>query len=371
MRRQPPISPHLPAALLLAAALAFLLAPQAGAAQDPPAAAAPTASDACLKCHAPIQTALKRKLKHAAVDMGCDSCHINHRDKQAAQTKTEHYLTGKQSELCAGCHDYKDKAIAAAHKGQPFETAECSGCHDPHASDRPKLIAAQAHGPFDARQCDSCHKAPKDGKIALTAASTSELCFTCHADLQERYTKAKSKHTLLSSDINTCTDCHDPHATNQARALKRPVTTLCTTCHSGLTEEKKFVHEPVKGSCAICHDAHGSEHSKNLHAPVETLCLECHNTKTAPRLFDGKETTLFSGKVTLPPQSYSEIKTIEITKGRFGHPTGNHPVFADAKDGKPGFNCLTCHLPHAANGSLQLLVTEEPTTMTLCNKCHK
>ena len=200
---------------MVCAPLAFAQTESATKPASEPAAAAPGAD--CLKCHAPIQAAIQKKVKHAAIDMGCDSCHINHREKKPGDSKTEHYLSGSQKEVCGACHDLTEKKLADAHKGQPFATAACTTCHDPHGSDKPKLIAENAHGPFDARQCDGCHKPPKEGKVVLTAASTGELCFQCHSDMQERLKSAKSKHTLLASDVNTCTDCHDPHASRHKK----------------------------------------------------------------------------------------------------------------------------------------------------------
>ena len=137
-------------ARLLVSCLWFGLAGMAGQAAQTPAAEAQPGAE-CLKCHQTIQAALKRKVRHQAIDMGCDSCHLNHRDKKAAPAKTEHYLNAAQAEVCSGCHDYKEEKVVKAHKGQPFQTSTCGGCHDPHASDLPKLMAAHAHGPFGAR----------------------------------------------------------------------------------------------------------------------------------------------------------------------------------------------------------------------------
>jgi predicted CXXCH cytochrome family protein len=49
-----------------------------------------------------------------------------------------------------------------------------------------------------------------------------------------------------------------------------------------------------------------------------------------------------------------------------GHPQANHPV-ADGGS----LACLSCHNPHAADGSERRFVTETRTSSQLCIQCHK
>ncbi|MBI4890647.1 MAG: cytochrome c3 family protein [Acidobacteria bacterium] len=326
----------------------------------------------CIKCHGPIAAAAARKVKHPAMEGGCDSCHVNHRDQKArAEAKGDHYLTDKQPAVCGGCHDVAEKKLLDTHKGQPFATAECSGCHNPHGSDQPKLIAEMAHSPFDARACDSCHKPPKDGKVVLNESSTSKLCFGCHADVEERLKKAKFQHTLLKSDDNSCADCHDPHASGRKFGLRKPVAELCSACHSDLTDGKKFVHKPVTESCTACHNAHASDFEKNTHAAVNDLCLGCHGP-SALKIVQGPEpVSLFGGKVALPAKAYEDLSWLQLSNdGKLGHPYPQHPVSAPASEGKAEITCLSCHKPHAANGSAKMLVTETARADKLCIRCH-
>lgn len=335
---------------------------------------APTAAGEgldCMKCHAPIQATLQRKFKHAAVEMGCSSCHSDHRQELEKEKKSSHYLIAQQPDLCLTCHDAGDAKLAAAHHNQPFEKSRCTGCHDPHASDVPKLIPAQQHGPYEARQCDGCHKPPKEGKVSLAAAASNELCLGCHDDMKKRLGEAKSRHTLLA-DENSCVDCHDPHATNRPHFLKGSQPALCNGCHADIAEGKKFVHAPVAIACTTCHDAHASGFAKNLHAQVNDLCLECHGANAVQLMQEAGPMKLFGGRVTLPPKTFEELRYLELSRDKTrGHPFPNHPVLAEAKDGKPEITCLTCHRPHASDGGPRLFVTETPASTALCAKCHK
>lgn len=342
-------------------------------AQQPaaPAAAAPAASP-CLACHALIKTLLTRKVVHAAVGMGCDSCHGDHRKGgDGAANKQDHYLNSKQPDVCLTCHDAKEKAFTDAHRGQPAAQAVCTGCHNPHASDAPKLIMAEQHSPFAGRQCDSCHEAPVKGKVKLGEASTNALCFLCHDDMKTRLAGAKSKHSLIASSENSCIDCHDPHASDHKKFLKSSPASLCTSCHADVTKDKKFVHEPVQGGCTVCHDAHASDFKKNTHAAGNDLCMGCHGP-VAIKIVQGPDpVSLFGGKVTLPAKAYENLSWLPLSEGgKLGHPYPKHPVSAPASEGKAEINCLSCHKPHAANGSRRLFVTETAKTDKLCLQCH-
>jgi predicted CXXCH cytochrome family protein len=330
------------------------------------APAAAEGSD-CLKCHSPIQAVLQKKVKHAALDMGCSSCHIDHRQPAAGAERLLHYLNAKQPGVCLTCHDAADQKLAASHRGQPFEKSQCTGCHDPHSSDVAKLIPAEQHGPYGARQCEGCHQPAKDGKIVLAAASANELCFGCHDDMKKRLDGAKSKHTLLA-DGNSCVDCHDPHASNRPHFLKQSQAALCNGCHADVAGGKKYVHEPVRTSCVFCHDAHGSDFPASVQAGTQELCLGCHGPNAVKILAGQEPVALFGGRVTLPPRPFETLRYLDLASdGKTGHPMLGHPAFAPAAKGKPEMNCLTCHLAHGAEADRRLLVTDKGA---LCLKCH-
>jgi predicted CXXCH cytochrome family protein len=137
----------------------------------------------------------------------------------------------------------------------------------------------------------------------------------------------------------------------------------CVKCHSDLTEGKKYVHEPVRISCTICHDPQRAEFPHMLRAATNDLCLECHGAGARP----GETVTLFNGRVKVPGTLLRGLRPLPV---RSGHPEPYHPVFVPAGMGLPEINCLSCHLPHASDGSPQLLVTGAAGRKELCVKCH-
>lgn len=363
----------------LAVSAILLLLPLFAAPQTPPSSpaapgdgtmaipAAITQNADCLKCHEPVQEQLRKKVVHAAVEAGCETCHADHRK---AKSQIVHNLNEPQPGLCATCHDTKDKQLTAAHRGQPFDKAICTSCHDPHSSNTAKLIREQAHGPFAARQCESCHQPPEGSKVRLAAASTNALCLRCHEEFATRLVTAKVKHGLDSNKLS-CTDCHDPHATNNERHLNKPLPSLCLNCHTAVTANRQFIHEPLKTSCVFCHDAHASDYPQRLRADVNRVCLECHAADAARRL-QKTPVALFNGRVVLPRLPFPELKLLPVRSDeRKGHPLPGHPVQAPASATAPEISCIACHRPHAANGSEKRFVTETAKATDLCTKCHK
>ena len=353
----------------LAAALCWLTGSCSLSAQTQTPSPPTPETPECVRCHGGLRAALQKKVVHAAVEMGCTACHVEHR-RSGSRTTSARYLNQPQPDLCLTCHDATDAKLVAAHRAQPFQKAVCTRCHDPHSSDQPKLVPSQGHGPYAARQCESCHQAPQGDKVRL-AASSNELCFACHQDFRQKLAGLKFRHTLLASEANSCLDCHDPHASSLRYSLKGPDKDLCTTCHPGTLEGGRFQHEPVRVSCTFCHDAHGSNAPKNLHAPLNALCLECHG-QNAPLIVQSEAPTLlFGGRVTIAPRTFGELRWLQIQLDkRKGHPFPNHPVFVPAEGAKAEVTCLTCHRPHAGDGSPRRFVTGRADTNSLCVRCH-
>jgi predicted CXXCH cytochrome family protein len=182
----------------------------------------------CLGCHAPIADELKKPIVHPG---DCLVCHIDHR---AAQGTKPPYLKSAQPGLCLDCHEARSEKLAAAHHGQPFQTAVCTGCHDPHASRGAKLIYESQHGPFGGRHCDECHGEPVGGKVEIHGGKVRALCLSCHVKIGNLVADSTSAHAAIE-----CTACHTPHASNYRPHLKAPREVLCRTCHE---ERVQFRH---------------------------------------------------------------------------------------------------------------------------------
>ncbi|HWR15674.1 MAG TPA: cytochrome c3 family protein [Terriglobales bacterium] len=330
----------------------------------------------CLDCHKQGENVPSGGSRHAALDMGCSTCHVTHKVGEKGKQEFDFHLTKSAPALCIDCHDPKDSALQKAHQDQPFGTANCTQCHDPHQSRLPKLMQAFTHNPFENKMCDTCHAPAKDGKVVLTQPDAKSLCVTCHAEQAEKIEKAKVQHPGAQGD---CTSCHNAHAGRSPGFIQPNPVSACLTCHDAQAEQmkKKHLHQPAfEQGCATCHEPHGGD---NLHllraADANTLCLECHGPEASPKRLPAEHlVTIFDGKVRLPENYFADVVRLPIKYG-LGHPVDKHPVKSqadptDATKARFEINCASCHQPHSSKEP-GLLVNDQANNLLFCATCHK
>ena len=331
----------------------------------------------CLSCHSIGLNVPEKGSRHAALDMGCETCHVTHKTGERGKQEFDFHLTKATPALCIDCHDPKDAALQKAHQNQPFGTANCVQCHDPHQSNAPKLLARYTHPPFADKQCEVCHAPAKDGKVVLTQPDAKSLCVMCHDEKAKQIESAKVPHPGALGD---CTDCHNPHASKYIALPKTNPVEICLGCHSDIAElaKKSVHHQPafVQG-CGTCHQPHGGEREKLLRAQGNALCLECHGPDASP--VEDKAAgvlKIFNGTVRLPDDYYKKnrVPVLPLKYGK-GHPITGHPVsdVADPSDLTKviqKLSCLTCHQPHSSLKP-NLLVNDQENNTKFCATCHK
>jgi predicted CXXCH cytochrome family protein len=329
----------------------------------------------CLSCHKTGLNISEKGSRHAALDMGCDTCHVTHKTGVELTAENRFHLIKSAPALCIDCHDIKDAALQKAHQNQPFGTANCVSCHDPHQSTSAKLMQTFTHPPFAEKMCETCHAPAVDGKVVLAQKDVRAICITCHDEQAKKIEGAKFGHPGAQGD---CTDCHNPHASPQPGLPKTDAVNICLGCHSEIGDlaKKAVHHQPVFGQgCAVCHEAHGSDRPKLLRAMGNALCLECHGPDAKPQKLEAQHVlTIFDGKVRLPEDYYQKNRVVMLpVKYGMGHPTVGHPVQdildPNGKVLKP-LSCLTCHQPHASAQDA-LLVKDQANNMSFCDNCHK
>lgn len=181
-----------------------------------PAAATAQEVD-CAKCHADIG---KKKVVHAAVQMGCNTCH---------------------SELDASTVPHKSRGKLP--KGLKAEgPAVCTTCHEPKLFEG-KLV----HAPVAAGMCTACHNPHSSDNAGLAPKAPAEQCLDCHADVKKK-----------------------PHMIVGFSGGGHP-----------LGDAKKEVADPLRGGkpfyCAACHEPHRSERPRLMRFDKGMAsCQKCH-----------------------------------------------------------------------------------------------
>lgn len=331
----------------------------------------------CLTCHNQGLDVPEKGSRHAALDMGCETCHVTHKTGAEPTLENRFHLTKAAPALCIDCHDPKDAELQKAHQGQPFGTANCLQCHDPHQSASPKLMAKFLHPPFADKTCEICHAPAKDGKVVLTQATAKDLCVTCHDEQAKKIDNSKVPHP--GAQASDCVDCHNPHASAQPHLPKTDAVNICLGCHTDIADlhKKANLHQPAfEQGCSTCHEGHGSDNEHLLRAAsVNKLCLECHGPDSKPqKLAAQHEVTIFGGKVILPEDYFTKVPILPL-KYNLGHPVDGHPVSdvvdpTDVTKVKTKIDCLTCHQPHAS-AQPSLLAKDQANNALFCAGCHK
>jgi predicted CXXCH cytochrome family protein len=214
------------------------------------------AEESCVseKCHA---TLLKGATVHAVAE-SCSACHESVDTPHPQKGKKTFKLTQGLPDLCTTCHP---AIVDKGHVHFPVAQGMCTACHNPHASNEPKL---------------------------LTAAG-QHVCLPCHPQIADKINDSRVAHPALMTE-QACIACHSPHSSNYEDLLLKPVKDTCVTCHDSVIPNNATVlHGPNNdGKCTRCHDPHGSQYdtllvnqfpSGNYVPYTETaypLCFGCH-----------------------------------------------------------------------------------------------
>lgn len=188
---------------------------------------------------------------------GCESCHgpgKAHVDGDGDKAKIRWFARGGASpaeinNTCTTCHNRGDHALWAGSQHERRDLS-CTTCHSVH---RPQ---SQAGG--------------------LNAASSRELCSTCHRDKIAKLDR--SGHMPVREGKMECTTCHNPHGAANVRMLRQgdSIAESCGSCHADKRGPYLWEHAPSRDGCTTCHDPHGSMNERMLVARTPIMCQRCH-----------------------------------------------------------------------------------------------
>jgi len=217
----------------------------------------------CLLCHGDLA---KGKVVHAAVAMGCPTCHTAIDAQEVPHKKTNKLakgLSAEQPELCYGCHEKIKFTNKTVH---PALSMGCTGCHNPHSSKNEKLLVAEPPA-----LCFNCHDKAEFSRKNVHMPVAGGLCLTCHNP------HSTGTMALLNKEpINVCLECHEavgkrPHAISGFSSSGHPL---------GKKNAKDPKRPGKKFYCGSCHNPHSSDFMKLFRYKATSsmgICTNCHN----------------------------------------------------------------------------------------------
>ena len=265
---------------------------------------------------------------------------------------------------CETCHDQVEGWGAMKSVHAPVEAAECTSCHNPHASKHASLVRregekiclgchedlastlrpGESHGAvFSERACLSCHDPHASSRATLLRGEMVDLCRACHEDTLQA---ATGSHTHAPVEAGECQSCHEPHASTLTHLARGKEPELCTGCHSVADAQLKAKHAqlPLAGArCSSCHAPHGSDQPgmirDTVHPPfAEGGCDNCHSNGAA----------------------WSAAEVTDLCLTCHEPRSSGHPVPEETA-------CVACHTPHASTGPGLVKGFEEE----VCLACHE
>jgi predicted CXXCH cytochrome family protein len=260
---------------------------------------------------------------------GPEQCRACHKEEVVQYEKTSHsrlvfpgkdYIRG-----CETCHgpgkshaDWvqaahgDDAAIAKALKEHPIfsfrgapeeNAARCLSCH---ITSKQQDFFQQAEHAGHGLSCNQCHAAHLVDEVkdhskgdlsypqgyffqlprladdnrwvhnSLLKQAEPALCFGCHQTVQAQF--ALPSHHRVPEGLMKCSDCHNPHGTQNIASLNNPGSETCVKCHVEKRGPFVFEHPAVKvEGCVTCHNPHGNTNRMLLvRREGRQLCLQCH-----------------------------------------------------------------------------------------------
>lgn len=271
-------------------------------------------------------------------DADCLNCHDGY-DKSLVGSPHRLASTVKNpasTVACISCHDGWQKHMEDPSKdnitnpsrlsGKDAVTA-CSACHTPHRN-------LDNYG-FDVHtelqtNCAACHKV-HGNNTKLLVDGDAKFCWTCHQSNKTAFAK-RSAHPVKQGNV-TCLSCHR-FTRKVDQDLSYAFDYVCRDCHPDKGGPNLYEHEPVVAysadgrGCTECHDPHGSENDQLLRQPANRLCGACHATPV-------KHATAHDG-------AFAEVDCLTC-HGQIHGSSTKPALLNDDLDVTFGMNCWLCH----------------------------
>jgi predicted CXXCH cytochrome family protein len=307
----------------------------------------------------------------------CIFCHTPH----AASTETTPLWNRN---LSGAAYVPYDGPSVQANVGQPNgESKLCLSCHDGTIALGQVLNAGGGPGTIELSGTNPDGTMPSGATlISNNLLNDHPVSFVYDQGLANADGELRSPSTLTGpvqlkgSGYLQCTSCHDPHAAQLPKFLRKDamgrVDNLCLTCHekpgwSGSTHESSTEFWPAgqssdrvqDHSCISCHAPHTDSGAERLlragvsggQSAIEQTCFQCHQSAAAGGIaqdIEGEFSKASRHPITLSPGGH---RPVFITRPPAGLPenvllspgsAAEDASFTDVSH----VECVDCHNPH-------------------------
>ncbi len=188
---------------------------------------------------------------------------------------------------CIGCHDGWEKHLEGpstenikkpSNASQADQAEICGRCHV--TTHQQAMVSTDPHVRGNVT-CLTCHSIHGNKTAKLTKDGDDNYCASCHTNVMLEF-KRRSAHPLNSGNIR-CTSCHALSSIKD-KTLAVGIDWTCQNCHSDKSGPFPYEHPVVNnhlvngGGCTECHQPHGSNNDRLLNEPDRRLCQQCHST---------------------------------------------------------------------------------------------
>ncbi len=217
----------------------------------------------CFMCHKEQVSMMTKRHIHPPVEDKCTSCHKPH------ASKAQFMLPDDPPFLCYNCHTDIAEHATVTNPHPPVAQGECLKCHNPHSSDNPNMFALP-----QADLCFSCHTemkefvSDKEFKHGPVKEGDCNACHDPHGSNNHRilrkYFPEEFYKPFAEENYALCFECHNHQIANDEKT-----TTLTDFRNKDVNLHFVHVNKDVKGrSCRACHQVHASNQAKHIRKSV-------------------------------------------------------------------------------------------------------
>ncbi len=321
--------------------------------------------------------------KHpVGTSLECDSCHTPHKGPAEGNVRSlsagpSHASTG--TAVCGACHGAGSSLPGGNIVGTIGSTSHatsmtappsgtqitCLGCHAPHGSTNPSLLATQVvsiggtgrsvsldGSSGNALLCTACHDVAQGGYGGPAAYSAGR-----HGTVTMSSVATVTYPGVPGLKANDCENCHAPHGSGNPALVRDSGNGTCFACHdaAGTTKPAGYSY---RGESAYTASAHASLATT---APGGTGCGVCHavhgggeaswNGSTPAGALGSPESKLCTGSGAggCHSSSAASVGGVNVL-GSFtasSNDSSHHDVMPSAQQATGArITCSDCHDPH-------------------------